>query len=376
MGIRFFNGRVIRNQQILQEDVWVVDGKITATPQANATEIDIQGHYLAPGYIDLQINGGVGVDFTTHLSGVGQVAKELLKHGVTAFLATLISSPPERYHDQLQNFIPTEGSENGASILGLHMEGPFFNPIQQGAHSLKFIKDSFIGIDLESLYKNLKHIKMVTLAPELPGALEAISHLKQRGIIISAGHTGASEDEFKKGVEAGVSCVTHLFNTMPPFHHRQAGVIGTTLVQPGLQFSLICDGVHLNDQAIAIAYKMNPEGLFLISDSVALWKINRKTLSLGDVEISGDERQVHVAETGRLAGSVMSLDGNVRHLHKVTGCPVPYAIEAATRKPAEVLGIQDTRGSLEPGCQADLIVLDENLYVQATYIKGQCVFKK
>jgi N-acetylglucosamine-6-phosphate deacetylase len=371
----FYNGKVIREGQIRKEDLWVENGKIIPASTHADQKIDLQGRYLAPGYIDLQINGGFGVDFTTNLEEAEKVSKELLKHGVTAYLATLISSPQERYQEQIPYFKPREGGLHGASILGLHLEGPFINPKQNGAHSTSFIRD-LPTEGLENFYSSLENVKMVTLAPELPGALDAIKFLRQRGIIVSAGHTDADEQQLEKGIEAGVTCVTHLFNAMTSFHHRRAGVVGATLSHPDLFFSLIADGVHINDVAIQLAWKMNSKGLFLISDAVALWGMKKMMMaSQGHVDILADAKKAYVAETGRLAGGLMGLDGNMRHLRLSTGCSLAYAIEAASTKPARILGIEKTHGSLNSGCRADMIVLNEKLKVEATYISGVCVYK-
>lgn len=373
MSIRFFNGKVIRNGQIKKEDIWVDDGIICDPKNQAEHEIDLQGQYLAPGYIDLQINGGFGVDFTTNLAGVDKLSKELLRHGVTSFLATMISSPKERYQDQIPHFKTGEGGLHGASILGLHLEGPFLNPHQMGAHSTLFIK-SFSEENIESFYGTLDNVKMITLAPELPGALEVIRFLRQKGIVVSAGHSNASEEELQAGIDAGITAVTHLFNAMSSFHHRKSGIVSGTLSNPNLFFSLIVDGVHVNDRAIQLAWKMNSKGLFLVSDAVALWGMKQTRITQGNVDILSDAKKAYVAETGRLAGGMMGLDSNVRHLRMTTGCSVPFAIEAASTKPAIILGIEKTHGSLNLECRADMIVLNDNLEVQATYIKGECVY--
>lgn len=372
MSIRFFNGKVIINGQIRHEDIWVEDGKIVEAKVQADQEIDLRGQYLAPGYIDLQINGGFGVDFTTNLADVDKAAKELLKHGVTAFLPTIISSPKERYHEQIPFFKPRQGGLHGATQLGLHLEGPFINPRQNGAHSTCFIKD-FLEENLESMYGSLENVKFVTLAPELPGAIDAIKILRQRGIVVSAGHTDVNKEQLNEGIEAGVTAVTHLFNAMTSFHHRRSGIVGEALINKNLYFSIISDGVHVNDVAIQLAWKMNSKRLFLISDAVALWGTKKTDGSLGNVDILADAKRAYVAETGRLAGGLMGLDGNVRHLRLSTGCSIPYAIEAASTKPAVVLGIQKTHGSLNIGCNADMLILNEKLQVQATYINGLCV---
>lgn len=380
MLMRFFNGKIIRNSQIQSGEVWVENGKIIPTKEHADQDIDLKGNYLAPGYIDLQINGGFGVDFTTNLEDVHKVAKELLRHGVTAFLPTMISSPKESYHNQIPHFNPRRGGDHGATILGLHLEGPFINPHQNGAHSINFIK-SFSDENLESMYGSLEPVKLVTLAPELLGAIEAIRILSERGIIVSAGHSDASEEQLKLGVENGIKTITHLFNAMTSFHHRKSGIIGAAFSDHNVFYSLIADSVHVNDVAIRLAWKMNSKGLFLVSDAVALWGMTKPLGTMGymgnimgNIDILEDTRKAYVAETGRLAGGLMGLDDNVKHLRRSTGCSIAYAIEAASTKPAHILGMQKTHGSLNVDCNADMIILNEKLEVQSTYIDGVCVF--
>lgn len=373
MLIRFFNGKIIRNGQIHEADLWVENGKIVEAGNKPDQEVDLHRQYLAPGYIDLQINGGFGIDLTTNLSEAQKVSKELLKYGVTTYLATLISSSKELYHEQIPHFKSRQGGLHGATLLGLHLEGPFLNPIQNGAHSPSFIKD-FLEESIESMYGSLENVKMITLAPELQGAMDVIKDLRKRGIVVSAGHTDAAEEQLKEGIEAGITSVTHLFNAMTSFHHRRSGIVGTTLSHPNLYFSIIADGVHVNDVGIQLALKMNSQGLYLVSDAVALWGMKKIDASQGNVDILADAKKAYVAETGRLAGGLMGLDGNVRHLRVSTGCSIPYAIEAASTKPAQILGMEKILGSLNIGCNADMIVLNEKLQVQATYINGICVY--
>lgn len=374
MPIRFFNGKIIKNSQIFKQDLWVENGIIIEPKEIADQEIDLKGHYLAPGYIDLQINGGFGVDFTTNLADVNKVAKELLRHGVTTFLPTLISSSPENYQSQIPHFIPNEGGMHGARILGLHLEGPFISSHQNGAHSKNFIRH-FLDDRLEDVYGTLENVKLITLAPELPGAVEVIKTLRMKEIVISAGHTDASEEQLEEGIQAGITTITHLFNAMASFHHRHSRVVGSVFSHPNLYFSIIADGVHVSDVALQLAWKMNPKGLFLVSDAVALWGMKEVESFLGKSNILKEAKKAYVAETGRLAGGLIGLDGNVKHLRASTGCSVAYAVEAASTKPAQVIGLSKQYGSLNIGYKADMIVLNEKLDIQSTYINGICVFQ-
>lgn len=371
---QYKNAKIIREGKLFHGDLWVSQGKIT-NPAPNADQIvDIKNQYLAPGYIDLQINGGFGVDFTTQLADLDITTKMLLKHGVTAFLPTLISSFPENYHSQLNAYNSRKKIHVEANSLGLHLEGPFLNPLRKGAHSEQYMRN-FTEISINEMYGNLKSVRMITLAPEIPGAMQAIKRLKEEGIVVAIGHSEASEQVFLKAIEIGATVVTHLFNAMTPFHHRLPGIISETLSSK-LFYSIISDGIHLNAIALQMAWKLNPEGLFLISDAVSLWGSNEVIGTQAHVNIEATGKSAYVPETGRLAGGLVGLDQNVRHFYAMTGCSVPEAIEAASTKPAKILGIESEKGTLNVGSDADMIVLDDKLEVQATYIAGEKVWSK
>jgi N-acetylglucosamine-6-phosphate deacetylase len=256
----FYNGRIIQGHKIIDE-LWVKDGfVINPSKEIPNVAFDLNGQYLAPGFIDLQINGGFGVDFTSNLEDVSLVAKNLLSKGVVAFLPTIISSEPDVYQ-KTKSFHPKEGGKDGASILGLHLEGPFLNPLQSGAHNKDNLSASE-GKNLEEVYGSLDSVKMVTLAPEMSGALDMIKQLKQQNIVIACGHSQASSAVLKMAIEHGLTVITHLYNAMPSFHHRISSIIETVFSTPDLYYSMIVDGIHVSDTAIKMAWKMNPKGLF------------------------------------------------------------------------------------------------------------------
>lgn len=371
---RFYNGRIIQGDKIIDE-LWVKDGFVINPSKEIPNDIfDLNGQYLAPGFIDLQINGGYGIDFTSNLEDVSFVAKKLLQKGVVAFLPTIISSAPDLYQ-KIKTFNPKEGGHEGASILGLHLEGPFLNPLQAGAHNKNNLLTSE-GKSLEEVYSSLDHVKMVTLAPEIKGALEMIKKLKEYNIVIACGHSQASSDILKEAITQGLTVITHLYNAMPSFHHRISSIVETAFSEPDLYFSMIVDGVHVSKTGVKIAFKMNPGGLFLVSDAVSLMETDIKKMLQAEVMIQTERDKALVIETGRLAGGLVALDENVRHLISMTECSIEYAIEAASEKPAKILGIDHLYGSLKVGRRADMIILNDQLEVQSTFIKGEKVYIK
>ena len=211
---------------------------------------------------------------------------------------------------------------------------------------------------------------MVTLAPELPGALQLIERLATDGVTVSAGHTDCTTGEFANGRAAGVTMVTHLFNAMTPFSHRQPGPIGATLADAGVFAGIICDGIHADPVAVAMAWRaLGPDRTILVTDAVAALGMPAGTLTLGEFTVTVSDRGVRTADDV-LAGSNLSLDQAIRNLVEFTGCSPAEAIGAATKNPAELLGLTD-RGRIEVGAIADLVVLDLDLHPVRTLLAGR-----
>ena len=311
---RYFNGRVLRDHKLQEIDLWVNQGKIIS-PQSKADcEIDLKGLIVAPGYIDIQINGAFGYDFTTQPEKVEIVASLLTKYGVTAFLPTVISSTSDQYN-RILPYLQPKTIKGSATLLGIHLEGPFFNKKRYGAHHLDAIQ-AFNQTTLEECYGSLEGVRIVTLAPELPYALEAIQRLKELGIVVSAGHTSASYQEIQEGIRSGISLATHLFNAMEPLHHREPGVIGAVLTTPDLHFSVIADGVHLHPAILKLIWLSNPQGLILVTDAMEALGLEEGVYYLGSKEVFVKDGKAVLSGTEIIAGSVISMDAAVRYLHK------------------------------------------------------------
>lgn len=371
--LRIYNGRVLTKNGFERTDLWCDRGKIVAPADAAAESIDAQGLIVAPGYIDLQINGAYGVDFTTQPEKVGDAARKLPLHGVTAFLPTILSSPRGDYRRAINMLQPRPISE-GASILGIHLEGPFFNPLYAGAHAKGCLATLGDGSDIHAYYGALTGVKIVTLAPELPHMLEAISLLKAKKIIAAIGHSAAGAEIIDGAVERGAGLITHLFNAMPPFHHRQPGLIDEALLARRVPYTLICDGVHLGRQAVKMAWALNPEGLILVSDAMEALGLppGKHRLGQRDVVIEGQAARLAGAET--LAGTVVGMDSAVRYLCEAAECSAQQAIEAASLRPAMLLGLAGAKGSLKVGADADFIFLDDALHVRAAFVLGRRLY--
>lgn len=373
---QFYNAKILREHSIQKEDLWVGDGKIIPPQEKADRQVNGNNLLIAPGYIDLQINGAYGCDFSYNARNLSEVKRKLLQHGVTSFLPTIVSSAQDHYLHLLALFQPCEGGEKGASILGIHLEGPFLNPLYPGAHSSDFFRSFLEFPDPEKFYGSLRGVKMVTLAPELPGAFPFISRLRSHGIIVSAGHTAVPWEQMNEAIDHGVGMATHLFNAMPPLHHRFPGLIGAVLNRPGFFYSLISDGAHLHPVTIRLARRCQPKGLTLVSDATSALGMTQGTYSLGIKKIEVRNCKGYVEGTETFGGSIQGMDAAVRNFQKFTDCSTIEALEAASLKPAQILGIYPKKGALNIGSDADFVLLNETLDVQACYINGFCGFNK
>lgn len=349
MNIRFVNAKIFRPSGFVDGELFVKDGKIS-TPLEDHETVDCKGGYLAPGLIDLQINGIEDIDFTIKLD-LERASQLLAKRGVTSYLATIISQPISRYQEILFSFPRERGS-----CLGLHLEGPHLNPTLVGGHPKEAI-NPVCAVEFWDKVLDPSLVRLFTLAPELERADELIAVLHKKKIITSCGHSDATREQMDRAKSLGLSFVTHLFNAMKPFHHRKSGPISFVLGRRELPFSLIVDDMHLHADTVSIAYNANREGLYLVSDASA------KTLA--GVELNESSQ---LLGTQTLAGSRRSLLDAVRLLHKQAPCTLWEAISCASLKPATLLGIQRQKGLLEVGYDADIILLSKELELQATLL--------
>lgn len=357
-------------------DLVILDGRIEAVGgpprDADAPVIDAAGLIVAPGYIDLQVNGGWGSDVTSDPRSMWPLAQQLVAHGVTAFLPTVVTSPPEAVAAAQVALRDRPGSFVGAQALGLHLEGPLINPLRRGAHSLEHIATP--DRELVEAWSADRGIAMVTLAPELPGGLEIIAELAGRGVVVAGGHSDATAEEALAAVEAGMTHLTHLFNAMAPLAHRAPGIVGVGLARTDVTTGLIVDGLHVHPTTVAAVHNAKgAEGLVLVSDSSSAMGMGPGTHQLGEVTVTIDDTGIRTPD-GTLAGSAITLDEAVRNLVSFTGCSPDEAIVSATSTPAAVIGA-DTRGAIAHGLDGDLVLLDGDLVPVATVIAGDVVWQ-
>ena len=341
-------------------DVEVADGVVTAYGLASANGRGI----AAPGFVDLQVNGFGGVDFLdADAEGHRRAAEALLETGVTAYAPTLITAPEDELVAALREVPP---ATDGARILGVHLEGPFLAPTRLGTHPAGARRDPDVAL-LERLLA-AGPIVLVTLAPELAGAEALIDLLLLRGVTVSCGHTNATVEEANAAFDRGVATVTHLFNAMRPFRHRDPGIAGAALVREDVVVQIILDGIHLAPETACVVWRAAEGRVALVTDAVAGAGTTDGSSSLGGFEVAIRDGVV-VGPDGVLAGSALTMIEAVRNLHAL-GVSLVDAVGAATRIPAAVLRRGDI-GRIEHGARADLVVLDESLEIERVLVGGE-----
>jgi N-acetylglucosamine-6-phosphate deacetylase len=347
------------------------DGRLVEPSEGADVVIDAAGLLVAPGLIDLQCNGALGIDLASEPEQLWDLATVLPRWGVTAWLPTIVTSPPgvaDRALAALAAGPPPAWT--GAVPLGLHLEGPFLAPDKRGAHDPTLLTSP----DLEAIghWSRDAGVTLVTLAPELAGARAVVQALVDRGVIVSLGHSAASAALASDAVDWGARWVTHLFNAMAPLHHREPGLAGVALTDERLHVGLIADGVHVAPAMVAVAQRALGPRLTLVTDAVAALGMPPGRHTLGRAEVTVGDDGVRLAD-GTLAGSTLSLDQAVRNLVAFTACPAEMALHAASAAPAELLG-DSARGALAPGARADLVVLTRDLEVVMTVVAGRIAY--
>lgn len=374
-------------EKIDQGAVLIHGGKILAvgTRDALCTVVpaemilDAGGFIIAPGLVDLQVNGGFGHDFTSDPASIPDVARRLPECGVTAFLPTLVSPLRETAFRAGEVLDKSIACIWGAKPLGLHLEGPYLNPRRAGAHDrvrLLSPEQDEAGAWMHTEPLN-QHIRLVTLAPELHGSMSLIRRLLSQGIIVSLGHSDASYEQAVEAFDAGVPMVTHLFNAMPAWHHRLPGLIGAALDDPRVRVSLIVDGVHLHPASVRLALKAKgKDSIILVSDAAAAMGMAGGTATLAGREVQVDEgrRAVRLAD-GTLAGSSLSLHSALRRLWDIAEIDRGDALASASRIPALAIGLGQRKGLLEPGFDADILIMDSEWRVVGTVVAGEWAFR-
>lgn len=368
---------MIENGYVLIEDGQIVDygqkGNLQKD-EGEAIELD-ETDIVMPGFIDIHIHGAAGHDTMDATEDALRVMAETLpKEGTTSFLATTITDTDEHITGALRNAAKFSKTDyDGAEMLGVHLEGPFISLQHAGAQPESCIIPSSIEI-FEKWQKAAEGlIRVVTLAPEEENGMALVRYLRDNGVIPSIGHSHATFDEVSEAVNHGLKHATHLFNAMRPMHHREPGVVGAVFLNPSLLAEIIFDRVHVTDEMVRLAFRtLGSDRMMLITDSMRGKCLREGTYDLGGQEVTINEGEARLAN-GTLAGSVLKMSDAVRHLSSFEESSKLDVMKMASWNAAKSLGVDDRKGSIEKGKDADLVVLDSELSVKQTFCRGNKV---
>ncbi len=332
---------------------------------------------VAPGLIDMQVNGAYGVEVGVEPDAIATLAARLPEQGVTAFLPTLVTSPLEKI---LATFTQWEKYYHipGARPFGIHLEGPFLSPARKGAHVVELIEAAtpdLLAAILEGSARECNALHLMTVAPDRRDAAEIIRRLRDADVTVGLGHTDATYAQFVAGVDAGGIMATHMYNTMSPFTHRAPGAIGAALVDDRVTVCLIADGIHSHPASLALAVRAKgPERVALVSDAMPAAGMPPGQYALGGLDVTVDETSARLVD-GTLAGSILALDQAVRNMVRWAGVTPAQALRMASGTPARLLGLTNV-GRLTVGNEADLALFDADLHVTTTIRGGMVAYEK
>ncbi|MEM2554964.1 MAG: N-acetylglucosamine-6-phosphate deacetylase [Nitrososphaerota archaeon] len=338
--------------------------------------IDYSNYICAPGYIDIHTHGCYGYSVMDNKKeSILKISENLLKHGVTSFLPTTLSAPLNEVSSVLKNIsLAMKTNDCGAEILGAYVEGPYISKEKAVAQNVMFIREPNIEEFEELLKISEKNIRVITIAPEVPGAIELIKNAVKNGVVVAAAHTNANYEEAIAGFNSGITLCSHFFNGMRNFHHRDPGIIGAALINPNVYCEIITDMVHLHPGTIKLTLLAKSiDKIILITDSISATGLPDGYYELEGIRVivkNGVSRRV---DTGDLAGSTLTMDKAVKNMVNKIGLSIEDAIKMATLNPAKAIGEKE-RGFIFPGAIANLIILDKNLNVIATFIKGKKLY--
>ncbi|MDX3577261.1 N-acetylglucosamine-6-phosphate deacetylase [Streptomyces sp. FL07-04A] len=345
------------------------EGASAAFDASDVTDVlDVSGHWLVPGFVDLHNHGGGGASFSGSAEDVLKAVRTHRSHGTTTLVASTVTDDMDVLVRQAG--LLSELAEQG-DLAGIHFEGPFISPCRKGAHSEALLRDPDPAEVRKLVDAARGHARMVTLATELPGGLDSVRLLAEHGVIAAVGHTDATYEQTVQAIEAGATVATHLFNAMPPLGHRAPGPIAALLQDERVTVELINDGTHLHPAALELAFRhAGPGRVAFITDAMDAAGIGDGRYLLGPLAVEVSEGVARLVEGGSIAGSTLTLDRAFQRAVTIDRLPVEDVVAALSANPARLLGLADRVGSLEPGKDADLVLLDDAFEVRGVMRKG------
>jgi len=372
--------RLIAPEGTVEKPIVVIEDGVIASIASRAQKeipaerrIDFAGCTLVPAYLDVHIHGSAGHDVMEGTAeAFAAVGGFLARHGVGAYLPTTVTMPIDATLKSLEGMAKFIGSEDyGARPLGIHIEGPFLSPHKKGAHPARLLQTPSVELFDRMWQASAGKIRLMTIAPELPNALEVIARAASLGVRVSLGHSDADAAAAKAGVRAGAVSATHTYNAMRNFDHKASGLVGEVLTNEDLFAELICDGFHVDPAAVKIYWKCKgPERAILITDAMIAAGMPDGNYKLGELDVRVKDGKC-ILDENTLAGSTLTLDRGVKNFAEFTGASIDEVSRLASRNPARMTGFESEAGSLGAGCAADITVLSAKNEVVETLLRGE-----
>ena len=345
------------------------------TLPAGATEVVAKDQIAAPGFVDVHIHGAGGHDVMEgSADALSVVSKSLASRGTTSYLATTVTANPDVIVSStagIARYISTQyaSGDARADVLGVHFEGPFISPVRRGVHPVKWIAPPSADLLQKFIDAADGHAQLITIAPELMGAIPCIDAAHKAGMVVGIGHSDATYEQARVAIARGAHHAIHVFNAMRPFSHRDTGIIGAVLTSPEVSAELIADGVHVDEAAMRILLQAKGAGgTILVSDGISATGMPDGKYMLGEFEVTVSGGVCRNAD-GNLAGSTLTLDRALRNIVGL-GAPLGDALRMLTLNPATLLGLEYKKGALRSGADADLLLLREDLHLAKVYTRG------
>ena len=371
--------RIIKNGVIVidKDKIYEIGRSADVKFPDDCKVIDVSGKIISPGFVDLLVHGGGGYGFADdNEESIEKVSRYFLEHGSTTVLASLFAKPEELLLKDLRRLSDYIDVNPQSNIRGIHMEGPYLNKELKGAMNENYLWKPSVESWKKMWEASKGKIKIMTIAPELPGAIEVLREAAQEGVVLSIGHSMASYAEIEVAIDNGAAHITHIFNAMRPFHHRNPGVILGALLRNELKVELIADTLHVHPAVMEFVLKLKgASGIILVSDSIRAGGMHEGEYEFADQKVYMKDKRAYL-EDGTLAGSTLTLNVAVKNMVETANAKITDAIRMASLNGAKVINLENKKGILAAGKDADLVVLNEDYSVDMTIIGGKIGFQK
>jgi N-acetylglucosamine-6-phosphate deacetylase len=379
------NVKIVTPFRIVENGTIVITGKqISNMGKVSDVKIstdiptyDLSGMTVTPGFIDLLVHGGGGKGFADDSDeSINTISDFFFSHGTTGMLASLFSKKIELLKNDINRVATYAERHKDSNIWGIHMEGPFINPLIKGAHKIEYLWEPSVEMWNELNASARGYIKLMTIAPELKGNIDVIRAAASQGVVPSIGHSLALYDDIEKAIDNGAAHVTHMFNAMRPFHHREPGIMVAALLRNELKVELIADGIHVDPIVMKLLHNIKGSGgIILVTDAIRASGMPDGDYHFMDQKIIVKDKRAFL-ENGTLAGSTLTMEDAVRNMVQLVGVPLTDAVRMASLNGAKVLGLEHQKGILAVGKDADVVILDDQFNVHATIYEGQIKYRR